>query len=460
MTIEQLRLTHPRFIYKQYSIDRGTHEYTITFDYLLEPSIPFRSVVTIPHRDHSVDMDELRRWAFSLGLVEMLSYWKCACSREIIIEAGSCSDEQLRFWRDLLLHGLGEFFYQNSIDFTEQNFVTIRSAGSAPPFTFRATEVHDTSADLVLTSGGKDTAVTLGILKRADRTIQTMILNPTQAALDLVRSAGYINPIVITRRLDPTLYELNAKGYLNGHTPFSSYLAFLGSLVAALYEFDSVIVSNEQSANEGNVVYRGMEINHQYSKSYRFEQMFRTYATTILGARSNYFSFLRPLNDLQIAKLFARFPEFFTVFRSCNVASRENLWCGLCAKCAFTYLVLSPFIAHEQLIACFGGDLFQSQPIIEHIRAEVGLTPVKPFECVGTRDEARLALFLAIDRYATEGREIPEALLTVKSDLAISEDSYFQLKSRLLDTWADTYNLPDEYLSLLRFEWEKDTQAL
>jgi hypothetical protein len=382
------------------------------------------------------------------------------------------------------MHGLGEFYYQNKIDFTVPDFLRIVQGDVAADTEEEKTDsTRDMrpSGDLVLVGGGKDSAVTLGILKESSLTIQTMVLNPTAAALDSIRIAGYKNPIVVRREMDPKLFELNKKGYLNGHTPFSAYLGFLGVTVASLYNYNAVIVSNEKSANEGNVVYRGMEINHQYSKRFQFEQSFRAYLRSFVipdlirdpsfassigfrpGGRNDinidYFSFLRPLNDLQISMIFATFPDFFTTFRSCNAGSKTNSWCGQCPKCAFTYLILSPFLSAEQLRISFGADLFRHAKIIEHIRALVGLTPVKPFECVGTRDESQLAVFLTIEKYVQEGREVPEGLLKIKSDLSLTPNRMAELRHEVLDTWGDVYNLPEEYILLLKKAWEEARSA-
>jgi hypothetical protein len=248
---------------------------------------------------------------------------------------------------------------------------------------------------------------------------------------------------------------LNTKGYLNGHTPFSAYLAFLGVTVAAIYGNQNVIVTNERSANEGNVMFHGMEVNHQYSKSFRFEELFRSYCATHLPDAASYFSFLRPLNDVQISMLFARFPSYFPTFRSCNVGSKTNTWCGKCPKCAFTYLTLFPYLPYREMINIFGSDLFTVAEILAYVRELVGLTPVKPFECVGTRDEAMLAVHLSVGKYIADRKEIPEGLLKVKSDLQLTDQDIARLRDEVVHTWGDTYNLPPEYMSLLRSAWQE-----
>lgn len=469
--IEQLRSKHKRFIYKDFEVEEHHDELVVRYHFVLEPDIHFSPVTHIPVQTKQ-DLAALRPYIFHLGMVEAISYWKAACPKEFIVEAGSLDREQIRFWYDLIIHGLGEFFYQNGIDFTAPDFLNIicnftevntnleRPSSLNEHLASDASVSGSSASDLVLIGGGKDTAVTLGMLNRIGRTIQTMVVNPTNASLSNIMVAGVSQPIIIQRSLDQTLLSLNANGYLNGHTPYSAYLAFLGILVARLYGNEYVIVSNEQSANEGNVVYRGMEINHQYSKSFRFEQMFRTYVAKYLDDSPSYFSLLRPLNDLQIGSLFASYQQFFPTFRSCNVGSKTNTWCGHCAKCAFTYLMLFPFVPYEDMIHIFGKDYFTDEGILTYVSQLVGLSPVKPFDCVGTRAEAKLAVVLSIDQYVARAREIPEGLLRIKGDLSLEKGEVVTLQSDVLDNWGDTYNLPPEYLSLLRSAWQRNKERI
>lgn len=460
MTVTQLRLTHPRLRYTSFDMVEDSGSVDIRHTFLLEPNIEFHSSVRIPLAG-KLDKEKVAPYAFQLGIVEAISYWKSACPGEFIIDAGYISPEQIRFWYDLFMHGLGEFFYRNSIDFTGPDFLRIAVGSNVQDTPIQTVSLDRfTHADLVLVGGGKDSALTAGILKQSDRTLQTMVVNPTEAALKSIQTAGLPAPLIVTRSMDPLLLQLNAQGYLNGHTPFSAYLAFLGSTVAAIHGCERVIVSNERSANEGNVMYRGLEINHQYSKSFRFESAFREYCDMSFDDPAVYFSLLRPFNDVQIARLFSGFPEFFSSFRSCNVGSKKGVWCGACPKCAFTYLVLSPFLSYEVMMRIFGSDYFQNETILQYIAELTGLRPVKPFECVGTRDESKYALLLYMEKCIRESREIPEGLLKIKSDLHISNDDAVFLKEKVFDEWGDTFNLPDEYISLLRHVWDAHMDTL
>lgn len=460
MTVAELRLRHPRLRYRSFDMVEGDGIVDIRHTFLLEPDIEFHSSVRIPLVGR-LNKERVAPYAFQLGLVEAISYWKSACPGEFIIDAGYVSPEQIRFWYDLFIHGLGEFFYKNSIDFTSSDFLRILVGNNVQEKFVLTTPLSEKfiHTDLVLVGGGKDSALTVGMLKQSDRTLQTMVVNPTEAALKTIHISGLPAPLVVTRTMDPLLIGLNAEGYLNGHTPFSAYLAFLGCTVAAIHGCERVVVSNERSANEGNVMYKGLEINHQYSKSFRFEMMVREYCASTFDDSAVYFSLLRPFNDVQIARLFAGFPQYFDSFRSCNVGSKKGVWCGTCPKCAFTYLVLSPFLSYADMIRIFGSDYFQNETILGYIAELTGRKPVKPFECVGTRDESKFAMLLYMEKCMNESREIPEGLLKIKSDLHISNDDAVFLKKKVLDEWGDTINLPAEYVSLLRHAWDAQVET-
>ena len=213
---------------------------------------------------------------------------------------------------------------------------TSGSRTSSPSRTTRRRERHlpvhrsplDPNKILIPVGGGKDSAVTLELLGRQFPESAWWGLNPIPAARDVADASPVRHGITVSRRIDPKLLELNAAGYLNGHTPFSAYLAFASAASAILGGYGRVAVSNERSSNEGNVRYLDHDVNHQYSKTFAFEQRFREYSARYLSEQFEYLSFVRPLYEIQISRLFARYPHYFSVFRSCNRGSKTNVWCG------------------------------------------------------------------------------------------------------------------------------------
>lgn len=405
MNLDSLRRKHRRFIYKGFNITQSGEDLKVTFDFILDPEIRFQPTVIFP-KTENVGIENL---VFNLGMVELISYWKAACSPEIIIKAGYLSDEQMKFWKNLLLKGLGEFFYTNKIDFTPPDFVQFNvqsHLGGGSGRTPR--KLRD--RDLVLVGGGKDSAVTLDNISKSGKEFNCLMVNPTKAALNIAKVAGCSFPIIVKRSIDPRLLERNKKGYLNGHTPFSAYLAFVSTMASHLYNYKNIIVSNEASSNEANLKWMGSEINHQYSKTSEFEKDFRKYSKKYLSVSSNYFSYLRRLGEIQIAKTFAKMPKYFSVFRSCNKGSKTNSWCGRCAKCLSTYLVLYPFLG-EEIKKIFGKDLFEDKTLTNVMKELLGKDEnVKPFDCVLSIEETKTAISLGIDRAKKDGQKIPNLL--------------------------------------------------
>jgi hypothetical protein len=68
----------------------------------------------------------LKNLIFNLGMIEALSYWKATCSPKIEILAGNLNKEQIRWWKDLIFKGMGQFFFENKINFLERIFSKLK----------------------------------------------------------------------------------------------------------------------------------------------------------------------------------------------------------------------------------------------------------------------------------------------------------------------------------------------
>lgn len=329
---------------------------------------------------------------FNLGMAELVSYWKCACPPVVRIECGSLTEEQCLWWKKLYFNGLGEFFYKNKIDADFDSFMTIIPSDSTKS-ELKSEKQH--SGYLVPVGGGKDSVVTLELLHSYHDSTACYIINPRGATLDCAKTAGFSDKDILSARrtIDSALLERNAEGYLNGHTPFSAIVAFSSYLYAYLYGKKYIALSNESSANETNV--SGTHINHQYSKSTEFERDFRQYVSDYLDDSIQYFSMLRPWSEWQIAKKFVQYPKYFGVFQSCNLGSKTNVWCADCAKCLYVYIILAAFLDDKTLCGIFGKNMLDEEKYRDMLCGLVYDDVDKPFECVGTKQEIRLALYTA-----------------------------------------------------------------
>ncbi|MCA9373403.1 hypothetical protein KC921_04915, partial [Candidatus Woesebacteria bacterium] len=431
---QELRQQYPVFLFRKSQWQETDVSLLLEWEFVLDENTQFYPTMTIPLPDgwrERVTDEEISELALQIGMVELLSYWKLTASPTIVIEAGYFSPEQLDWWHELLLNGMGEYFYLNQIDFTQPDFVSFRCEmpkPARPTQTIQSLQSAQETSDqldrmLVPIGGGKDSIVALELLRQwrqqsgpvKSGQIGLFAVNPTTAAMDVIVTSG-MPSVVIQRTLDPQLFTLNQQGFLNGHTPFSALLSFISLLTAKLHGYTVTILGNEQSANEGNVSYLGRAINHQYSKSFHYESAFRQYVSTYLQPQFDtslptYFSLLRPFNELQIAKIFANQAEaYLPLFRSCNRGHKTNSWCGKCAKCLFAFTVLFPFLGEQQMTAIFGQNLFEKIDLLPIALDLIGQTKNKPFDCVGTYQESQVAFFLSYQWYLQTEQAIPPLL--------------------------------------------------
>lgn len=437
---EQLREKHPSFVYKNYSLTENDGEILIRYDFSMENGAEFHPEIRIPTENLNIvnafDSECAKRIVFSLGMVELVSYWKCACPPKVYVDCGYLDAFDTKWWKRLYFGGLGEFHYINGICADEESFMDIVCRCEHKDYP--AFEYKSTGKNLITVGGGKDSAVTTDLLKgfRDDNIFFTV--NDQEARTQTVLKAGYGEDRIVKtyRTIDKNLLELNAKGYLNGHTPFSAIVAFLSLYCAYLTGAENIVLSNESSANESNI--KGSKVNHQYSKSFAFEENFRKYTEKNIMNEISYFSLLRPFNELQIAKYFAKCREFLPVFRSCNRGSKKNIWCGKCAKCLFVFIMLSPFIEYSELIKVFGNDMLNDEEMTKDFDGLVGISGIKPFECVGTPEEIKLALCL-LDRKTDGDKPLLLRRFNEKADKSGIDLS-------LLKSYNAAHNIPDKFL--------------
>ena len=414
-----LREKYKNFIYKKYEITEDEEDINIKYFFEIPEVAEFTPTIQIMKKNikyKTIEDEYVKNIVFNLGMVEIISYWKCVCTENVIIKCGTLNEEQKKWFKKLYYNGTGEFRYINNIHIKQDefvNFITIENMKSLIPET-KAIDTLD--GYIIPVGGGKDSVVTLEKLNENKANNYCLTVGGKEPVIECCKTAGYTDDqiIEVKRTIDKNLLELNKKGYLNGHTPFSSILAFLSYLIAYLTNKKYVALSNESSANESNV--KGENINHQYSKSVEFENDFKEYSEKYLKANVIYFSILRQYSELQIAEMFSKHKKYHKVFKSCNVGSKEIpwKWCCNCPKCLFVYIILSPFLEIKEVEDIFGKNLFKKKELLETFVGLCGYGKVKPFECVGTFEEVNYAVKKAIEKY--ENKELPYLLEYYKNN--------------------------------------------
>lgn len=360
---------------------------TIEFPFPIPDNIPPELLKTVLQNVHLI-----------LGI----SYWKLFCQKEIRIATYALSKDQAQFWNTVYTKGLGEFFYTNKLNFDGMvNFPYDQNVDVVP------VSFERQNRSLVGIGGGKDSLVSLELLKKNSKRVTAFVLEtqkPYQLINELLNITG-IDSLTIKRELDSKLFDANKSGNAyNGHVPISAIYAFIGFLAAIVYDYSYVIVSNEKSASAGNVEYNGHRINHQWSKSEEFESLFQKYTEKFITSSVKYFSLIRPFSEIKITKLFCAYEKYLKIFSSCNTNFKiqgdgvNQKWCGKCAKCAFMFSMLSAFLPREKVVGIFGRNLFTDESLVQMYKDLLGFGDMKPFDCVGTFEENVAAFNLTHDK--------------------------------------------------------------
>ncbi|MBR5636499.1 MAG: hypothetical protein IKW81_06170 [Pseudobutyrivibrio sp.] len=448
---KKCREDYPTFTYQGYSYDLTESGLSMTFDFSIDGLSEFHPTWSIPRINKVDEIDEelIDEMVFSLGMVELVSYWKIACPPTVIIKDRKLSAEQISWWKKLYFNGLGEFYYTNSIEEDFDDFMTVKYEGTKEPRNITPKDrplISNSKKPRVMipVGGGKDSVVSIELLRdKAD--VNCYVINSRGATDATVEVGGLTDRTIYAKRtLDKNMLDLNAKGFLNGHTPFSALVAFSSIIAGYLNNLQFVALSNESSANESTVA--DSYVNHQYSKSFEFEADFRRYERQFIGSGVFYFSFLRPLSELQIAMLFSRFKKYHGIFKSCNVGSKQDIWCGHCPKCLFVYIILSPFLTLEELDAIFGKRLFEDETLLEDFDKLCGILPEKPFECVGSRDEVNAAITEAISKYAAKQIPLPALLMHYQDSAVVPAITFEKFKNQ----YASEHALDDFFEKIIK----------
>ena len=427
-----LREKYSKIIYKKYNISYDTDNLIIKYMFeipglkIFEPSITFSKKYIC---NKNINENLFNSIIFRIGIIELISYYKCVCPKEIVIEAGYIDEEEQNWFKKLFFNGLGEFFYINNINISEKELFDFVVLGQKIDIN---NVIYEGKGNLIPVGGGKDSSVTLELLNGYDN--KCIIINPKEVHLNCTNGK---DSYLVKRSIDSNLIELNKLGFLNGHTPFSAIVAFISYLVAYLTDRKYIVLSNEGSANEPTVI--GTNINHQYSKTYEFEKDFYDYTKRIFKIDIKYFSLLRPIKEIQIAYLFSHYKKYHNIFRSCNVGSKENpwKWCCNCPKCLFVFIILEAFLSKEEVVDIFGENLLDNKNLEHYFLQLIGEEKTKPFECIGTIEEVKYAMNIIIKKDSSYLSNLYKEKYYENIDIDLSKIYYEN-------------NVIDEYLTILK----------
>ncbi len=330
-------------------------------------------------------VNEAARLVFLLTAV---SYYKASAAHIIDLGDTAITGTERDFLHEFFVEGLGEFAFRHEprLDLSDVQILAPELVRDSP----------------------------VGFTPR-----ELSPLLPFGGGVDSIVSVELLRPLV----REPSLFVVNRPGdrfeAIEEPSTVTGIISAIGVMAATLGGHDAVVMSNEWSASVGTVELDGKSINHQYSKSESFEEGFRGLIREAIGATPDYFSLLRPYTELWIARKFAELGQYFDTFRSCNrsfhinKADRLDHWCGVCDKCCFIDLILSPFVDAAVLREVFdGNEPLDNETLLPKFRTLLALSPdTKPWECVGDVHECQVATRIAVEREDRHGSPILDALL-------------------------------------------------
>lgn len=429
-----------------YDLKSGEFNFTYTIYQGTQQFLQFTEKLLVPSITHYELPGELIESVMqTLHLILGLTYWKLYCPKEIFIKTKVLTKHQAEFWTTVYTKGLGEFYYRNNINF--QNLIRFPYDESA---TQNSLPFERTDRSLIGIGGGKDSIVVGEMLKEHSLPFSSFIVETQKSYLLSEEVANKLgNDILKVQRLiDPRLFIQNKEeGVYNGHIPISAVYAAVGLLLSVVFDYKNIIVGNERSANIGNVEWNGMMINHQWSKSEEFEKLFQNYIKEFISPDIIYFSLLRPWYEIKIVEKFIKYPQYFHLFSSCNKNFKithpleDQKWCGKCPKCAFMFLLFSAFLTKEEVLSIFGTNMFADNELIKVYRELLGIEGVKPFDCVGTPEETKVAFYLVHEK--GQFNDTPAMQMFI-AEVLPSIDSIEQLKQKVFAS-HDKSLMPEKF---------------
>ena len=381
-----------RFVRCRFSADTGVAELAYAFDHGPE----LVETVTVPGAPFTLEparVAAVERALRLLHLIAGVSYYKAAVPGEIRIDSYAIDAATAALLEQVYLNGLGEFAYRNGLDLRGR----IRFPFDPALATAAAPALGLGERALVAIGGGKDSLVSIEALRALGVEQAVTWIGNSQLIRTCAERTG-LATLNIGRALAPALFEINRQGAYNGHIPVTAVNSAILVLAAVLTGAGQVVFSNERSASYGSLIPGAGEVNHQWSKGWAFERAFGEQVERAVAADLRYYSLLRPLSELAVARQFAKSHHYDAHFSSCNRnfhilgEKPAQRWCGLCPKCHFVFLALAPFMPKTRLVRIFGRNLLDDASQAPGFDALLEYQDHKPFECVGEGRESRAAM--------------------------------------------------------------------
>jgi hypothetical protein len=97
-------------------------------------------------------------------------------------------------------------------------------------------------------------------------------------------------------------------------------------------------------------------------------------------------------------------------------------------------------LTKKELLSIFKEDLFENKKLLPILKELTGEKKIKPFECVGTRREVLVALYLG-----SKKEEKPYMIKYFEKNIFPKYENWEKMASEVMDHWNNKNFIPKEF---------------
>ncbi len=406
-----------KYSYKTFYLERYEFDYktwTAVFDYSFDGKRLFTEKIKFQPPDSPIQHNILERLLELAFFIAGISYYKCFPTKQVEYRDKNFTPQQASFLQLVYREGLSQFIFENHLDPKDSPSFKGLNSDYEPI-------KYDGNGTLVLQSGGKDSILLAELLNEQQLSYKTWYMTTADTCPNVIARLNDSQPRLARRAVDIEALSVAIQdGGLNGHVPVTFIALSYALIDAVLHGENTVLVSIGREGSESHEMIGDFTINHQWSKTWDAERLISDYVTKTVSPNIYVGSPLRLFSELRIAEMFVEkcWTLYSDSFSSCNLANymqgqanNSLAWCGVCPKCANSYLLFSPFVEPDEVRGLFGDvDLLLSEnlDLQNAFKGILGVEGVmKPFECVGEIDELRTAYHMAQTRFGSRVSQLP-----------------------------------------------------
>ncbi len=335
----------------------------------------------------TLDSESLYQTAFHIGLSYLVDIAILVVPETIAVKPIRLDPPAVSFWKEAYQQLAMERLYIEGLDTSLLDARWV-SAGQVP----LKPRKEAGSGTLLALSGGKESLTALKLLGDTENLGLFFLQFAGDSWQHMRRSFEQLRDHYPVMGVGPFLYKVDDLFDRYGSSDYFTFV--IGQLLfnALLYadQYRYLVIGNEYSANYGNTIYQGRQVNHQYDKSLRFARRANRYVHRYVSRQFTYFSPFFGLYEYQIARTFLADARYLDLWTSCNLSTANANFCCQCVKCAFTYAICLPWTTKKVLNRVFGQDLLGN---LEIFRPLMDPDAIKPMDCVGEKEEVWLSLY-------------------------------------------------------------------